>query len=90
MSSLTLNAVTEVPWVGTWLKGQAELVGQDYNNAVATFKTLDTVNHLKDNSAVLVNMAFCYNYLNNNTKAINCLQRVKNPTLLCYNHKTLF
>lgn len=77
VNSLTLNAVTEVSWVGIWLKGQAELVGQDYSSAIATFKTLDNVKHLKDNSVVLVNLGFCYNYLYNTTKAINYLQRVK-------------
>lgn len=80
MNSLTLNAVTEVPWVGTWLKGQAELSSQDYANAIATFKTLDTVHHLKENSSVLVNMAYCHNYLYQTHKAIYCLQRVRHNT----------
>lgn len=79
-----LNAVTDVPWIGTWLKGQAELNAQNYANAASTFKTLDSVNYLKDNSAVLVNIAYCYNFMYDEKKAISCLQRVskKHPIFL--------
>lgn len=76
VNSLMLNAVTDVPWIGTWLKGKAELNAQNYANAASTFKTLDSVNYLKDNSAVLVNIAYCYNYMYDEKKAISCLQRV--------------
>lgn len=76
VNSLMLNAVADVPWMGTWLKGQAELNAQDYTNAISTFKTLDNVNYLKDNSTVLVNMAYCHNHMYDDKKAISCLQRV--------------
>lgn len=83
VNSLMLNAVSDVPWMNIWLKGQAELNAQNYTNAVATFKTLDTASYLKDNSTVMVNMAYCYNFMYDDQKAITYLQRVREGLINC-------
>lgn len=81
MNSIMLNAVTDIPWMTMWLKGLAEMNAQDYTGAINTFKMLNTSGYLRDNSAVLVNMAQCYNYMCDEKKAINYLQMVKQNTV---------
>lgn len=76
VNSLMLGATTELNWISIWLRGLAEMYLREYRSAVATFKSLDTPGNLCNNSALLVNMAQCYNLLCDEANALAVLQRV--------------
>lgn len=67
---------SEITWLGTWIKAQAQLHARDYANAIQTYKIMDTHGLLKDNTSLLVNMAYCYHYMCEDNKAISILQKV--------------
>ncbi|KAL1494829.1 hypothetical protein ABEB36_010357 [Hypothenemus hampei] len=75
VNSLVVEASSEITWVGSWIKSQAQLHAREYTNAIQTYKSMDTHGLLKDNTFLLVNMAYCYYYMCQNSKAISVLQR---------------
>ncbi|XP_022918130.2 anaphase-promoting complex subunit 7 [Onthophagus taurus] len=75
VNSLMLEVTSEPSWLNLWLRGQAQMYSQDYNSAIATFKSLEIQNLLKDNSSLLVTIAYCYVYLCDNKSALQYLQR---------------
>lgn len=70
-----LEATSDLPWINTWLRAQAQMHSRDYSNAMKTFNSLDTFSLLKNNSQLFLNMAYCYNYMCDDIKAILFLQR---------------
>lgn len=71
-----LEATKDLIWLTAWVKGHSFMQMKEYSNAVATFKSLDTPGMLKNNYQLLLNIAYCYNYLCDNMKAKHYLQRV--------------
>lgn len=76
VNSFMLGAVAEFGWINVWLRGLAEMYLREYKNAIATFNSLDILGILKDNSALLINLAQCYNLQCEDKKALSTLQRV--------------
>lgn len=71
-----LEAVNDITYLNMWLRGQAELHSRDYATAISTFKSLDMPGILKNNSMLMVNIAYCYTFLCEDKKAISYLQGV--------------
>lgn len=67
-----LDVTNELNWVKTWLRGLAHMHTREFVNAVSTFKSIDS---LKDNSTLLVTLAYCYLYMCNDKKALSTLQK---------------
>lgn len=70
-----LEATKELTWLNTWLRGHAQMYMKDYSSAIITFKSLDNVGLLKNNSQLFINIAYCYNYICNYKNAKYYLQR---------------
>lgn len=89
VNSLMLEAVNDITYLTMWLRGQAELHSRDYATAVSTFKSLDVSGLLKNNSILMVNIAYCYNFMCEDKKAIAYLQRVRSFYMNFKNHITV-
>ncbi|KAF5308497.1 hypothetical protein FQR65_LT06162 [Abscondita terminalis] len=76
VNSFMLGAIAESGWISVWLRGLAEMYLREYKNAIVTFKSLDVPGLLKNNSALLINLARCYNLLCEDKDALTTLQRV--------------
>lgn len=76
MNCLVFEASSEIPWLGTWIKAQAQLHSKEFSNAIQTYRSLDIYGVLKDNTTLLVNLAYCHHYLYEDQKAISLLQKV--------------
>ncbi|XP_019773037.1 anaphase-promoting complex subunit 7 isoform X2 [Dendroctonus ponderosae] len=75
VNSLVMEVSLEITWLGTWIKAQAQFLAKDYASAILTYKSLDTHGMLKDNTVLTVNMAYCYYYMCEDSKAISLLQK---------------
>ena len=75
VNSLMTDVTTEISWLNLWLKAQAQLYSREFASAVQTYKSMDSHGLLKDNTSVLVNMAYCYHYICDDATAISVLQR---------------
>ncbi|KAG5888091.1 hypothetical protein JTB14_021892 [Gonioctena quinquepunctata] len=75
VNSLMVEVSSEISWLSTWVKAQAQMNSKDFGNAIKTFKTMDTHGLLKDNTSLLVNMAYCYHYMCEDNRAISILQK---------------
>ncbi|CAH1170860.1 unnamed protein product [Phaedon cochleariae] len=75
VNSLMVEVSSEISWLNSWIKAQAQMHSRDFVNAIKTYKSMDTHGLLKDNTSLLVNMAYCYHYLCNEQKAISILQK---------------
>lgn len=76
MNCLVIESSSEIPWIGTWIKAQAQLHSREFAGAIQTFKGMDAFGVLKDNKVLLVNLAYCHHYLHEDEKAISLLQKV--------------
>ncbi|XP_044272274.1 anaphase-promoting complex subunit 7 [Tribolium madens] len=75
VNALMVEATSEVTWLNLWLKAQAQLHSRDFENALQTYKSMDTHGLLKDNTSVLANLGYCYHYMCEDEAAIGVLQR---------------
>lgn len=75
VNSLVVEVSSELTWLSSWVKAQAQLHARDYSTALQTYKSMDTHGLLKDNTSLLVNMAYCYHYMCEDNKAISMLQK---------------
>nr|XP_023020055.1 anaphase-promoting complex subunit 7 [Leptinotarsa decemlineata] len=75
VNSLMVEVTSEISWLNTWLKAQAQLNSRDFVNAIKSFKSMDAHGLLKDNTSLLVNMAYCYHYICEDNRAISILQK---------------
>ncbi|KAJ8931903.1 hypothetical protein NQ314_015172 [Rhamnusium bicolor] len=75
VNSLMVEVSSEITWLSSWIKAQAQLYSRDFENAIKTYKSMDTHGLLKDNTSLLVNMGYCYHYMGENHRAISVLQK---------------
>lgn len=76
VNSLIVDVSTDISWLNSWIKAQAQMHSKDFTNAVKTYRSLIANGPLKDNSSVLVDMAYCYHYMCEDQKAVSILQKV--------------
>lgn len=76
VNSLIVDVTSDISWLNSWIKAQAQLHSKDFTNAIKTYKNLTANGPFKDNPSVLVDMAYCYHYICEDQKAISILQKV--------------
>lgn len=74
VNSLMVQVTSEINWLSQWLKTQAQLYSNDFTNALNSYKGLNWC-VFSNNTTVLVDMAYCYHYLCEDSNAIQTLQR---------------
>ncbi|KAJ8938708.1 hypothetical protein NQ318_007996 [Aromia moschata] len=75
VNSLMVEVSSEISWLSSWIKAQAQLHSRDFANAIKTYKSMDTHGLLKDNTSILISMGYCYHYMCEDHRAISVLQR---------------
>ncbi|XP_030761563.1 anaphase-promoting complex subunit 7 [Sitophilus oryzae] len=75
VNSLIMVVSSDLPWLSSWIKAQAQFHAREYTTAIQTYKSMDVHGLLKDNSSLLVNMGYCYHYMHDDSKAIAILQK---------------
>ncbi|XP_023312320.1 anaphase-promoting complex subunit 7-like [Anoplophora glabripennis] len=75
VNSLMVEVSSEITWLNSWIKAQAQLHSRDFANAIKTYKSMDTHGLLKDNTSLIVNMGYCYHYMCEDQRAISVLQK---------------
>lgn len=68
---------SEITWLSSWIKAQAQLHSRDFANAIKTYKSMDTHGLLKDNTSLLISMGYCYHYMCEDQRAMSILQKVR-------------
>ncbi|XP_014206498.1 anaphase-promoting complex subunit 7 [Copidosoma floridanum] len=74
--SCNLN-LTSFEWLNAWIKAHAHINNREYNHAVTTLRSLDSINCLRDNYNLLVIMGKCYYYSGDYKNALMCLRRAR-------------
>lgn len=72
-----MEVSSDLTWMSSWIKAQAQFQARDYSTAIQTYKSMDIYGLLKDNTSLLVNMGYCYHFMQENNKAIAVLQKVQ-------------
>ncbi|XP_076266881.1 anaphase-promoting complex subunit 7 [Rhynchophorus ferrugineus] len=75
VNSLTVEVSSDLTWMSSWIKAQAQFQARDYCTAIQTYKSMDIYGLLKDNTSLLVNMGYCYYLMQESSKAIAVLQK---------------
>lgn len=64
-------------WLNAWIKAHAHLNNKEYNHAVTTLRSLDSINCMRDNFNLLVTMGECYYYTGDYKNALMCMKRAR-------------
>lgn len=71
------STLSNLDWLNTWIKGHAHIHNREYSHAITAFRSLDTVNLLRDNFNLLTTMGESYYYAGDEKNASLCLRRAR-------------
>ncbi|XP_064618636.1 anaphase-promoting complex subunit 7-like [Lineus longissimus] len=79
-----LSGVANLDWLSSWIKAHSFAASREYNNAISTFKNLDTKACLRDSVNILCSLGESYVLNGDYNAAIMVLQRARSidPLLL--------
>ncbi|KAJ8920240.1 hypothetical protein NQ315_011901 [Exocentrus adspersus] len=75
VNALVVEVSSEMTWLSSWIRAQAQINSRDFANAIKTYKSMDTHGLLKDNTSLLISMGYCYHYMCEDHRAISILQK---------------